>query len=286
MPSEILVRSGLLGRGDAAVRNLVVAASAALGGVVIGGLSVLVVVLAVTQPPSQDAPAGSAVFDGPHVMNRASAQPAAPLVQQSAQALPATPVPDQALSPADILRKTWPASDASAQTRPDALSARTRGAPDSPAVTTDQTPGTPAVTVNAQGTAIGGNDSKNDSGPDAANAAHDRRAGHLAASRNPAPLSLAPNAYQNSRRVVTLPANDQQARYAADGEASPQGQRPLFDFFGRPGHSIEDGNNQFARQRVIDQNQQSGTPPAQYDTQHDNWGSFFGRDNWTDDQRN
>ena len=304
MPPEIPVRSRLLGRNDAAVRNLVVTAFAALGGVVIGGVSVLGVVLAITQPPNQDAPAGSAVFDGPHVVDRgptaASAQPSAPLAQQFAQAAPATPVPDQALSPADVLRKTWPESDASAKNKPDAASTRTHDAPDSPAVTTDQTPATPppAVTMNARGTAIGDNDSKNNSGPVAANGTHAQRAGHLAASRNPAPLALAPTTHQNGRRIVTPPPpNDRQARDDADGEA-PQGTRPLFDFFGRPDRSIEDGGNQVARQRVIvrgqqqranDQDQTTGSPPAQYgtqyDTQRDNWGSFFGHENWTDERR-
>jgi hypothetical protein len=311
MPSEILARSGLLGRGDAGIRNLVVAAFAALGGVVIGGLSVLGVVFAVSPPPNQDALAGSAVFDGPHVVDgrpaAASSRPVAPLAQQSAplaqqsaplQAVPATPMPDQAQSPADILRQTWPASDAPAKPKPDALSVRTQGSPDSRAVTTDQTPDTPAlavtVTMNAQGTAIGDNGPKNNSGPDAANGVHDRQAGHLTASRNPAPLALAPNTYQSRRRIVTPPPNDQQARDDDTAEASP-GTRPLFDFYGRPVPTIDDGRNQLARQRVIDrghqqrvidQDQTTGNAPAQYDTQRDTWGSFFGHDNWTDDRRN
>jgi hypothetical protein len=293
------------------------AALAALGGLIIGGLSVLGVVVAVTQPPGRDAPAGSAVFDGPHVVDTrpaATAQSFAPLAPQSAP-LQAAPVQAQTPSPADVLRETWPVN-ASAKTSPaktslDALSARGRDEPDT-ALTTDQTPGPPSpATLNAQGTNISDNDKKNSgqdaANQDAANSAHKRRASHLAASRNAAPLSLAPNAPPTNRRGVMPPANDQQARGDVGDEASPQAPRPLFDFFGRPDDRYDHrntpdadtetdtlpqpvqtgrfvhGRNQIVRQqpRVMGQDQDTASPPAQ----NDNWGSFFGHDNWNDDRR-
>ena len=314
MRPTILARSDLLGRSDPAVRSLVVPAFAALGGVIIGGLSVLGVVVAVIQPPRQDAPAGSAVFDGPHVVDTraaaASVQPVAPSTPQSAplQATPAapaqtTPVQAQSPSPADVPRESWPPNASPVKPSPDALSARMQPAPDT-AVTTDKT--LPAVAPNAQGTAVSDSD-RNNSGLEAPNSAHQRRTSHVATSRTPAPPSLAPNAPQTSRRIVTVPANDQQARGDADDEASSQGTRPLFDFFGRPDdrydhrdapdadaetHSLPQpvqtgrfvhGRNQIVRQQagVIGQNQDTASPPAQ----NDNWGGFFGHDNWNDERR-
>jgi hypothetical protein len=52
-----------------ATRNIIVISLAALCGTIIGGLSVLSIVAAVTPPPSHDAPLGSAVFDGPHKLS-------------------------------------------------------------------------------------------------------------------------------------------------------------------------------------------------------------------------
>ena len=289
MPPAIHARSDFLGRSDPAIRNVVVPAFAALGGVIIGGLSVLGIVVAVTQPPAKDAPAGSAVFDGPHVVDArppaASAQPGAPLASQAAsvQALPPAPVQAQAPSAADVLRETWPVNTSAAKTSlaktspaktwPDTLSARVQRAPDA-TVTTEQTPASPppAMALNAQGINIGDDDSNNggqDAAANVANRAHQRRASHLAASRNLAPLSLAPNAHR-SGRIVMGPADDQQARSGSEDEASSQGARPLFDFYGSP-----------RQQRVIDRDQNMGYLPAQ----NDNWGSFFGHDNWNDDQR-
>jgi hypothetical protein len=309
------------------------AAFAALVGVIIGGVSVLGVVVAVAPSPSRDAPVGSAVFDGPHVVDERQAppaQPAPPPAQPApAQALPATPAQEQTPSSADVLRHTWPASSAPAKPKQDAPSARSQRAPDQAAgttdgtaATTDQTPATSppaaAPNPNVRETAVGNKDSKNNSGSDVAKnssspdvatkGTHEqRRAGHLATSRNPAPLSLAPNAPQTSRRSVTPPVNDQQARGDVGDEASPQAPRPLFDFFGRPDdrydyrdtpdtdtdtHSLPQpvqtgrfvyGRNQIVRQqpRVIGQDQDTASPPAQ----NDNWGGFFGHDNWNDDRR-
>ena len=276
MPPAIHARSDFLGRSDPAIRNVVVPAFAALGGVIIGGLSVVGIVIAVIQPPAKDAPAGSAVFDGPHVVDTrpaaASAQPVAPLALQSDPS-PAS-VQAQTPSPADVLRETWPVNTSAAKTSPvktwpDALSARVQRASDA-AITTDQTPAAPppAVALNAQGNNISDDDSNN-GGRDAANRAHQQRASHLNAPRNLTPLSLAPNAHRGAR-IVTGRTNDQQASSDSDDEASLQGARPLFDFYGSPRQ----------QQRVIDRDQNAGNLAPQ----NDNWGSFFSHDNWNDDR--
>ena len=314
MPPTILARSDLLGRSDPAVRSFVVPALAALGGVIIGGVSVLGVVVAVIQPPRQDAPAGSAVFDGPHVVDTrpaaASVQPVAPSTPQSAplQAMPpapaqTTPVQAQSPSPADVPRESLPANASPVKPSPDALSAQMQPSPDT-AVTTDQTPGsTPAAALNAQGTAISDSDRNHGGSGDSV---HQRRTSHVATSRTLAPLSLSPNAH-GSGRIVTVPSNDQQARGDADDKASSQGTRPLFDFFGRPDDRYDHrdtpdadketnslpqpvqtgrfvhGRNQIVRQqpRVIGQDHDAASPPAQ----NDNWGGFFGHEIWNDDRR-
>ena len=61
-------------------RNLAVVCAATVGGIVVGGASVLGVALAVMEPPSHDAAAGSAVFDGQsHVVVRSAPDVAQPV---------------------------------------------------------------------------------------------------------------------------------------------------------------------------------------------------------------
>ena len=88
--------AGWIGWSSLSSRNLVVVCAATIGGIVIGGVSVLGVAIAVIQPPAHDAPAGSAVFDGqPHVVQQA---PAASSVPSAAlQAHLVTPVEAQAM---------------------------------------------------------------------------------------------------------------------------------------------------------------------------------------------
>jgi len=306
------------------IRSLVVVAVAALGGLLIGGVSVLGIVVAVTEPPNRDAPPGSAVFDGPHVVDRqadsrpaaAPAQPAPPLAVQSAPSQALSPTPSQDPSPADVLQQAWPTSGWTANTPPakpwpDALSARNPQAPESAGVKADQGPDTPAPAAAANAEHAAGSGDTDNRGTETANNASANsvrvRPVKRNASRNSAPGQVAPNAVQYGRRIVTAPANDQQARGDAEDEASPEDARPLFDFFGRPddsadyrevpdagrqpapqqlqpGRSVNGRGNQLARQqqqRVIIRDQDAVPPPAP----NDNWGSFFSHDDWNDDRR-
>jgi hypothetical protein len=89
--------SGWISRVGPSSRNLVVVCAATIGGIVIGGVSVLGVAIAVIQPPTHDAPAGSAVFDGqPHVVQQAPAASSAPSIALQANLV--TPVEAQAMS--------------------------------------------------------------------------------------------------------------------------------------------------------------------------------------------
>ena len=88
--------AGWIGQVHSSSRHLVVVCAASIGGVVIGGVSVLGVALAVIQPPAHDAPAGSAVFDGqPHVVQQAPVASSAPSAVLQAQ--PVTPAEAQAI---------------------------------------------------------------------------------------------------------------------------------------------------------------------------------------------
>jgi hypothetical protein len=88
--------SGWISRFSLSSRSLVVVCAATIGGIVIGGVSVLGVALAVIQPPAHDAPAGSAVFDGqPHLVQQAPAASSAP--STALQTNPVTPIEAQAM---------------------------------------------------------------------------------------------------------------------------------------------------------------------------------------------
>ena len=123
--------SAVSGQSDPATRNLFVIAGAALGGLLIGCLSVLGIVAAVSASPSHDAPIGSMVFDGPHVVRAAPAAASEPAStpalasasDQSATALapqPVAPVESQTVASAQEPKKTF------SQAWPSALSTRTR----------------------------------------------------------------------------------------------------------------------------------------------------------------
>jgi hypothetical protein len=93
--------SSWIGR-DSSSRKLVVVCAAAVGGIIVGGASVLGVAIALIQPLAHDAPAGSAVFDGqPHVVRPApTVSSTTPQLPQPAAALPAaasTPTGDPQL---------------------------------------------------------------------------------------------------------------------------------------------------------------------------------------------
>jgi hypothetical protein len=311
--------SGLFGRTSPTVRNLIFVAIAAAGGIVIGGLSVLGIVVALIEPPNHDAPAGSAVFDGPHTVQAAppvsapaaapttvSAQPVAPVAPSPAPApaQPVTPVDAQAMPPAQP--QPQPVQPVQAQQQkawPDALSARSQHAPDTAAAPAApvQTASTPdaAAPAKVQTTSIGTSDSV-----DVVNSkAHSRPVNRSASTRIPAPQQIAPNAASTSRRVVIIQQNGQQVSSDSDDTSAGNG-RPLFDFFGlfndrHDGDAVDDASVQQPRARY------SGNPrdprlvirqrrPDIVDDQssensdgepHANWNNFFGYSH-NDDWRN
>jgi hypothetical protein len=280
-------------------RNLLIISGAIVGGIIVGGVSVLGVALAVIEPPSHDAPAGSAVFDGqPHVVQQAPTALSAALQTAAAspapitptgtwppgmlQAHPVTPIEAQAVppaqqqTPAQVLDKTWP----------DAPPARPPRAPQSTAAAPSPNPPASNVASNGQSMTT-----------------------RIITPYNYLQTAVVPSPDTTKRRVVAIPDNTQQPREdAADAASTGSSSRPLFDFFGTFGDERQrDDRNavsvppqpQFQpqprawknprdpqlvirrRQDSDDDNQEAvnSSPSPQYDS----WDNFFGysrNDNW------
>ena len=270
--------AGWIGRVGPFSRNLVVVCAATVGGIVIGGVSVLGVAIAVIQPPAHDAPGGSAVFDGqPHEVQQApTALSSAPRTISAAlpatlQARPVTPAQQQ--TPAQVLDKTWPEVPTARPPRaPESTAASSPNPPASNIVSNGQTMTTRTVTP-----------------------------------PNYSQTPVAPNPDTTKRRVVAVPDDTQQPREDdADAASAAAASRPLFDFFGtfgderfgdnrnavneppQPRPQLRASRNPRDPQPVIrhrqdsdDDNQEAvnSSPPQQYDS----WNSFFGysrNDNW------
>jgi hypothetical protein len=270
--------AGWIGRVGPSSRNLVVVCAATVGGIVIGGVSVLGVAIAMIQPPAHDAPAGSAVFDGqPHVVQQAPTAPTA--LSAALQAHPVTSVEAQAVpsaqqqTPAQVLDKTWP----------EVPTARPPRAPESTAAAP---PNPPASNVASNGQTM---------------------TTRTVTPHNYSQTPVAPNPDTTKRRVVAIPDDTQQPREVdADAASAGASSRPLFDFFGtfgderfgdnrnavneplQPRPQLRASRNPRDPQPVIrhrqdsdDDNQEAvnSSPPQQYDS----WNNFFGyshNDNW------
>jgi hypothetical protein len=320
MPPASNFGSGRFGRGGPAARSIVTAVAAALVGTIIGGLSVLGVVLAVVEPPNHDIrpeardssanpPAAASTLAATQVQ----ANSPAPAVQPQT----AAPLPEQAVAPA-------PGSAPAPQTAwPDALTRRTlqdqaNGADKPNQPSTAQNGDTPAA-VNDQASFdkkdVRDNARKQQSPLD-----------RSAASPSGVPARLS-NTDQAQQRAVSAPPPTppapavQPAMSDTANESSPGAVRSLFDFFGNDHYRDERGTQtapqgdvspspppasqtQYgAKARAMRQQRPNGTdqsseaPPvnqqqrviilqdqddADAPRHNDNWGGFFGRNDWND----
>jgi hypothetical protein len=266
-------------------RNLAIVCAATVCGIVVGGASVLGVAVAVMEPPSHDAAAGSAVFDGQsHVV----VQPVPTPLQAAPQATAAPPV--SAVTPAVAVPPPAPL-----QPQP-ATPVETQATPPAPAAT---------ASINAS-MAAGGTSNR---GPvDSANqrtSTKTRTATGPVTSRDFSQANGAPNADMTKRRtIIVVPANPQQARGDETDEASTETPRPLFDFFGNFGDARRSDDRDALSQpqplpprgvknprdpRLAAPQRQSDPEDGDQDAanagspQYDSWNSFFGysrNDNW------
>ena len=241
-------------------RNLFVICAAVIVGILVGGASVLAVALALVQPPSRDAPVGSAVFDGrPHVVQQApttapgepqtaAADPArndtAPTGKPTPAAVPPAELPADPVAPVDaqaasaaqqrtptqVLNKTWP----------DVPSARQPLKPE-PATAAPAT-NAPKSNATAQTASVQGNGDNSSAVTDKSHS--QTNAARPVTSRDYAPRSypqtvIAPNGGAQ-QRVVVIPNNTPQPREDDSDVASTGSPRPVFDFFGH-GHFGDEG---------------------------------------------
>jgi hypothetical protein len=265
-------------------RNLAVVCAATVGGIVVGGASVLGVALAVMEPPSHDAPAGSAVFDGQsHAVVRSAPDVVQPVPTPLAapQATAAPPVP--AVTPAVTVPplaplQPQPATPVQAQATPpvNAAPAATASINRGPVDSAD--PRTPTNTRTVTGAVT---------------------------SRDYSQANGAPNADTTKRRtIIVVPANPQQARGDETDEVSTETSRPLFDFFGNFGDARRSDDRDALSQpqplpprgvknprdpRLAVPQRQSDPNDGDQDAanagspQYDSWDNFFGysrNDNW------
>ena len=261
-------------------RNLAVVCAATVGGIVVGGASVLGVALAVMEPPSHDAAAGSAVFDGQsHVVVRSAPEVVQPVPTPLAepQATAALPVP--AVRPAVAVPPLAPL-----QSQP-ATPVGTQAAPPAPAAT---------ASINR-----GSVDSANQRPP-----TKTQTVTGAFTSRDYSQANGAPNADTTKRRtIIVVPANPQQARGDETDQASTETSRPLFDFFGNFGDERRSDDRDALSQpqplprgaknprdpRLAVPQRQSDPDDGDQDAanagspQYDSWNNFFGysrNDNW------
>jgi hypothetical protein len=242
-------------RAFSSPRNLPAVCAAVIVGILVGGASVLAVAFAVIEPPSQDAPAGSAVFDGrPHVVQQAPAAtseepqtaaaapaptdsaPIEPIDKTTTATVPPAKLPAEPVTPADakagpaaqqqtptqVLNKTWP----------DVPSARQPLKPESAMAappTNAPKPNAPAQTASVQG--------NGDNSSALADKGHSQTkttrtvTSHDYAPRSNTQTAVVPNG-DAQQRVVVIPGNAPQPRDDDREVASTGAPRPLFDFFG------------------------------------------------------
>jgi hypothetical protein len=273
------------GSGNTTFRAIVTTAAAALIGTVVGGVSVLGIVVAVTQPPNQpirsDARAGGAAAPTP-------APPAPPAVQ-AAPPLTA-PVAERQSAPAvEGPRTVWP----------DALSARSYHGPET------ESPASPQASAPApQQASPPQNDRQSESRESAANQSEENRTRQsavgkaAAAPRDSLPDPVSPNSAPAKRRVVTSPP-----------PSAPSIERTVDEApVGKARGETRKSQSQFARQRRAPDNQsdEAAYPPqrrvivlpgpeqaASDDRGH--WGGgggggglfdFFGQNHWNNDHWN
>jgi hypothetical protein len=239
--------SGWLSRADPAVRSVVIVATAAVIGTIVGGLSVLGVVVAVIQPPNYDssavarndsggvtapaaprqiqpAPQTAPAANSPAAAATAPAQgPAVALVMAPVAAQPVTPVQAQTMPPAQA--QVTPPAQVLQNTWPDGLTERTRRARETKSEQPNQTPASAPV---VQSSVAPNDDAKG------ASRSPPRPVHRTVTSRNAAaPMQLAPdNGAPRQRTVIIQHAPPQQTQTVEDAPASDE-QRPLFDFFGQ-----------------------------------------------------
>jgi hypothetical protein len=233
-------------------RNLVAICAAVVVGILVGGASVLAVAFTLIEPPPQDAPAGSAVFDGrPHVVQQtpaatpeepqtaAASAPtdSAPLDKTTTATAPPAKLPAEPVTPADakaepaiqqqtptqVLNKTWPHVPSARQPlKPESAAALATTTPKSNA----PKPNAPAQTASVQGN---GDNSPVQAGKEPSQTKTMRTVtSHNYSPRNT--QTAVPNG-DAQQRVVVIPGNAPQQRDDDNEVASTGTPRPLFDFF-------------------------------------------------------
>jgi len=236
------------GSGNTPFRAIVTAAAAALTGTVVGGVSVLGIVVAVTQPPNQlirsDARAGGAAAPTP-------APPAPPAVQ-------ATPPQTAPLAE----RQSAPAVEGPRTVWPDALSARSNHGPDtespaspqaSPSQVSQQaaSPASPQASSSAsQQASPPQTDRQTESRESAANQSEENRTRQsavgkaAAAPRESPPSPVSPNSAPAKRWIVTSPPPSAPSTERTVDQA-PVGNAPV----GKARGDTRKSQSQLARQK-------------------------------------
>jgi len=220
------------GSGNTKLRAIVTTAAAALIGTLVGGVSVLGIVMAVTQPPNHEIRSDMRAGGEPAV-------PAAPPSQQAAtvppqQTAPATPA--QSVPPIQAPRTTWP----------DGLSARTKQ--DGPATATE-TPVPQQASPPANDRAALSQNDESGAGP-----ASSAKSG--AVTSRDWPNQISPNAAPAKKRVVGAPLGQSTERTV---DEAPAGNAPMVK-----AHSETRNSQSLARrsQRSPDAANQSGDDPT------------------------
>ena len=222
-----------LGSGNSKLRAIVTTAAAALIGTLVGGVSVLGIVMAVTQPPNHEIRSDM----------RAGGEPAVPAAPPSQQAAATTPpqqtapvAPAQSVPPIQGPRTTWP----------DGLSARTKQ--DGPATATERPVPQQAPPPANDRTASSQND-ESGAGP-----ASSAKSG--AVTSRDLPNQISPNAAPAKKRVVGAPPGQSTERTV---DEAPAGDAPV----GRARSETRNSQALARRsQRSPDVANQSGDDPA------------------------
>jgi hypothetical protein len=276
------------GSGNGNFRAIVTAAAAALIGTVVGGVSVLGVVVAVTQPPNQDVRSDAQAGGG------AAAPTPAPPAPPAVQAAPPQPAPLAE-------RQSAPAVEGPRTVWPDALSARSNHGPEteSPASPQASSPVSPRASPPRNDRQAESRDSVSDQNEE--NGTRQSAVGKAAAApRDSLPNPISPNSAPAKRRVVTSPPPPAPSTERTVDEA-PADMVPV----GKARGDTRKSQSQLARQKRApdDQSDQAAYPPqrrvivlpgpdqaASDDRGH--WGGgglfdFFGghryNDRWNDD---
>jgi len=291
------------GSGNTTFRAIVTIAAAALIGTVVGGVSVLGIVVAVTQPPNQlirsDARAGGAAAP-------TAAPPAPPAVQAA---------PPQTAPLAE--RQSAPAVEGPRTVWPDALSARSNHGPDtespaspqaSPSPVSQQAASPPSPQTSSpasQQASPPQNDRQTQSRESAANQSEENRTRQsavgkaAAAPRESLSNPVSPNSAPAKRRIVTSPPPAPSNERTVD--EAPVGNVPV----GKARGETRKSQSQMARQKRAPDNQsdEAAYPPQRRvivlpgpdqaaSDDRGRWGGggglfdFFGQNHWNNEHWN